>query len=215
MRTLTSLLAAPIAMLAASPAIAAESGVNRPTEHHDVTITISPYAFAYPLVEVTGEIRLARRASFAATAGAGGFRGATLWEAGGQLRLYALGDFDRGLHLGVGGLSARYHFASTSATTRSDEATARTAIVVSPFEGHLELPRIRGRNAAMAYAFVGYKYTMPPRGPDRALAGLVLEGGLAIGPEWLYGDATRDAWSSQSWYAIYAPTLYVRAGWSF
>jgi len=75
-----------------------------------VSVTISPILLALPVMELTGEIRLADDAGIA---GIVGFGSATtekdpagdtttfdVFEGGGQLNYYLLGDFDDGMHVG-------------------------------------------------------------------------------------------------------------------
>ena len=71
-----------------------------------LAITMSPPLLTCPILELTGELRLARWLGVAVVAGAGG--GETFGEGspvftelGGQLRTYPLGDFDTGLLIGV------------------------------------------------------------------------------------------------------------------
>jgi|GEM_PF-1313408 len=74
---------------------------------HDVYISFSPFHLLFPLVEVTGEIRLHRHIGVAAIAGYGSVRpeGSSVrfsaFELGGQFLGYAVGHFDHGMQLGL------------------------------------------------------------------------------------------------------------------
>ena len=72
---------------------------------HKVSMSISPLHLLNPELHLTGELRLAPKASLAGMLGAGRItdEGKTcgIWEAGGQFRYYLLGSFDHGMMLGA------------------------------------------------------------------------------------------------------------------
>jgi hypothetical protein len=72
---------------------------------HKVSITISPFHLFYSYVQVTGELRLAKKFSAALILGGGVVseedKNYDAWEVGGQFRYYLLGSFTHGLMLGA------------------------------------------------------------------------------------------------------------------
>jgi hypothetical protein len=71
----------------------------------NTSITISPFQLFNPILEVTGERRLAKKVGVAAIVGGGSLseedKRYGAWQVGGQFRSYPLGSFARGLMLGV------------------------------------------------------------------------------------------------------------------
>lgn len=76
------------------------SDVDAPAELPVFSITVSPIHLILPLLEVTGELRLADKVGAAGIFGVGSSAGVALIEVGGQGRYYLLGNFRRGLMLG-------------------------------------------------------------------------------------------------------------------
>lgn len=74
----------------------------RPADTHDVSLTLSATHLTVPMAAATAEFSLGDRGGIGVTGGLGAYQGAMLVELGGELRGYAVGDFDRGLYLGVG-----------------------------------------------------------------------------------------------------------------
>jgi hypothetical protein len=72
---------------------------------HKVSITISPFHLFNPVLQVTGELRLANKIGAAAILGGGLVseedKSYGAWEVGGQFRYYLLGSFTHGLMLGA------------------------------------------------------------------------------------------------------------------
>jgi hypothetical protein len=70
-----------------------------------VSITISPLHLLNPQLHVTGEVRLAPRLSTAAMLGGGNVteeeQTYRIWEIGGQVRYYLLGNFSHGMMFGA------------------------------------------------------------------------------------------------------------------
>jgi hypothetical protein len=70
------------------------------------SLTISPVHLLLPVVELTGEARVHDRFGVALIGGAGRYTdknagiSASVYEVGGQLRFYALGDFRHGMQIG-------------------------------------------------------------------------------------------------------------------
>ena len=71
------------------------------------SLTISPIHLFLPVVELTGEARVHDKVGVALIAGAGKYSdpnvtgiSATVYEAGGQVRVYVIGDFRHGMQLG-------------------------------------------------------------------------------------------------------------------
>jgi hypothetical protein len=80
-----------------------------PPEHprRVFSLTISPLHLFLPVVELTGEARVHDKVGVALIAGAGKYTdpdvsgiSATVYEAGGQVRVYIVGDFRHGMELG-------------------------------------------------------------------------------------------------------------------
>ena len=65
------------------------------------TITISPIHLAMPVVELMGEFALSPKVSVAVVGGLGTYEGFSVSEFGGQLNLYATGNFDKGMQVGL------------------------------------------------------------------------------------------------------------------
>ncbi len=73
---------------------------------HKVSITISPFHLLNPVLQVTGELRLANKIGAVAILGGGmvsdeNDKNYGVWEVGGQFRYYLLGSFTHGLMLGA------------------------------------------------------------------------------------------------------------------
>jgi hypothetical protein len=73
----------------------------RDDNDHSVTISISAMHLTVPMVEAMGEFRLADTRSVAVIGGLGGKEGYPVWDVGGQVRQYVIGDFDTGINLGA------------------------------------------------------------------------------------------------------------------
>ncbi len=71
----------------------------------DVTLSLSPLHLAMGMVALNGEFRASDDVSLMLGGSLGADNAGTLYDVNAQLRGYALGDFDRGLNLG---LEARY-----------------------------------------------------------------------------------------------------------
>jgi hypothetical protein len=81
-------------LLTASSALAAEP------YDHKVSLTLSPIHLLLPMLEVTGEGRLADKVGVAGIVGFGSVGDLALFEAGAQGRYYVLGTFDHGMEVG-------------------------------------------------------------------------------------------------------------------
>ncbi len=73
-------------------------------------------------MELTGEFKLAERASAAAIVGVGRSGGASLWELGAQGRFFLLGDFADNVHVGAEVLYGRGSLSGATATLLSPGA---------------------------------------------------------------------------------------------
>jgi hypothetical protein len=115
-----SLMLLPVlALLVSSPALAAIPGASEvpsapgtpeveEKDLHFVAITFTPANLLLDTLKVNGEFRLAEKWGLQVSLGKGNYetgkravREIDIREAGGQVRWYALGDFDHGLHLGA------------------------------------------------------------------------------------------------------------------
>lgn len=74
-----------------------------PPELHDVSLSLSALHLALPMAAVDAELRLASKGGLALTGGLGSLDGTTLFDLGAQIRGDVIGNFDRGVYLGVGG----------------------------------------------------------------------------------------------------------------
>jgi hypothetical protein len=82
-------------------AIGSAQAADKTVDDFKASITLSPLHLVMPLVEVTGEFKLADRVGLAVIGGAGRVEDYPVWEAGAQGRFYALGSFRGGLELGA------------------------------------------------------------------------------------------------------------------
>ncbi len=105
-------------------------------------LTISPFHLIVPMIEVTGEFRVARKLGVAVIGGAGAIRDMDtnalikVYEAGASLRYYVLGSFRHGMQIGG---EAIYVKASTDNT--GVEVRGR-GLGLSPFLGYKWTSRI-------------------------------------------------------------------------
>ncbi len=83
-----------------TPALA-DGGAAAPERMRVFSATFSPIHLQFPVLEVTGEARLATKVSAAGILGVGKSDDVNLYELGAQLRYYMWGDFDGGLQLGA------------------------------------------------------------------------------------------------------------------
>src|SRR5690606_13892868 len=190
-------LASPFALLsflaasAAAPPVAraqdepvqVEAAAPLPT----LSITFSPIHLVMPVVEVTGELRLAPTLSAAIIGGAGRLggdrvnavddRSYSVFELGAQVRWYALGDFRSGLQLGA---EALYLEVATD-----DDGVSAT-----------------GEGLALG-PFVGYKHTFPIR--------LTLDAQVGAQALAVRADSGRSSAEDKDVIVL----LNLNAGWSF
>ena len=105
-------------------------------------ITISPLHMFLPMIELTGELRVAPKVGVAVIAGAGGIRDMDtnalikVYEAGASVRYYVIGNFRHGMQIGG---EAIYVKASTDNT--GVEVNGR-GLGLSPFLGYKWTSRI-------------------------------------------------------------------------
>jgi hypothetical protein len=97
---------------------------------HIVSLTISPLHLIFPIVEVTGEVRLPADFSVAAIGGVGRIAGFTAWEVGAQGRYYLIGGFEHGMPLGV-----EASFVQVEAREDSISGTGQ-GLGIGPFVGY-------------------------------------------------------------------------------
>ena len=108
-----------------------------PPEHprHVFSLTISPIHLFLPVVELTGEARVHDKIGVALVGGAGKYTdpnnsslSASVWEAGGQVRAYVVGDFRHGMQLG--GEVLYLHLDSTTLAATGE------GLAIGPFLGY-------------------------------------------------------------------------------
>jgi hypothetical protein len=107
-----------------------------------VSLTFSPAHLINPVVELTGEFKAHEQWGAALIGGAGtvtvedpilGDVIFDVWEVGGQLRYYALGDFDHGMQVGA---EVLYASASTDNLNGSRVTLSGNGVSVGPFLGY-------------------------------------------------------------------------------
>lgn len=90
------------AAIAAFPRVAAAEEKKEEEERPKTAyLSFSPVHLTRPIFEMTGEMALSRKWSVSVTAGAGTIYRQAYWNAGMQLLAYPVGNFERGLQLGV------------------------------------------------------------------------------------------------------------------
>jgi hypothetical protein len=108
-----------------------------PREHprHVFSLTISPIHLFLPVVELTGEARVHDKVGVALIGGVGKYTdpddsslSASVWEAGGQVRAYVIGDFRHGMQ--IGGELLYLHLDSTTLAATGE------GLAVGPFLGY-------------------------------------------------------------------------------
>jgi hypothetical protein len=101
---------APVAPVAA--AVAAEPGSVAPAaplstrKRHRNSLTLSPFHFFLPALQVMDETRIANKFGVAGIIGLGSLNGNMLFQYGLQLRGYPVGSFDHGMSVGIEALNS-------------------------------------------------------------------------------------------------------------
>jgi hypothetical protein len=104
--------------------------------HRDFSLTISPIHLTLPVLELTGEARLADKVSVAMIVGVGKYSDtvngvkldASAFEVGGHFRYYVLGDFRHGMQLGAEVLYL--HLADSQLVVKGE------GVAIGPFVGY-------------------------------------------------------------------------------
>lgn len=91
---------------------------------HSATLSVSALHLAVGMAAVNAEFALSPNAGLGLTGGVGSYQNATLIDLGTELRGYAVGDFDRGLFLGLAG-----RFTNVPYYTPDDPAFAAAGVV--------------------------------------------------------------------------------------
>lgn len=164
---------------------------------HLLSVTFSPLHLAQPIVEFTAEFKANDQWGVAGIGGVGsvtsqddviGEQTFSVWEAGGQLRYYVLGNFDHGMELGA---EVMYINVSNDNIEVSGQSYSGTAdgVSVGPFVGYKIATDI-------GFTFDGQL------GIQRVGIGAEAQNNQS-GES---GTATRDEWG---------PLLNLNVGWSF
>ena len=137
------ILLATIGILSTLPAIAQIDSTSDDLRRH--SITISPYHVVSPIIEITGEYKVAPKTGMAAIVGFGSvdvtvYEGNLNWshhtltafELGASLRYYLIGDFDHGMQIGAEMLYA--HVAGTF--DRYEAEGVGSGLAFGPFVGY-------------------------------------------------------------------------------
>jgi hypothetical protein len=189
-------VAAPAAVVTPPPQPAADVPPATPRQDREddklrrVYLSISPVHLVFPVVEVTGEVRVHPNIGVAGIAGYGklssGGISFPVWEAGGQFVGYPVGHFDHGMQLGA---EVLYVGASgeTSSTTTKVSVTA---------EG------------LSTGAFVGYKLA------THVGFSVNVQGGVSYIALQGRGTSSTGA-TAQAERSQWAPLLNANVGWSF
>ncbi len=128
---------APVAMVAVIPP---EAPPPRPLP--TAALTISPLHMILPMIEVTGEFRVAPKLGVAVIAGAGAIRDMDtnalikVYEAGASLRYYVLGNFRHGMQIGGEAIYVKASTDNTGVEVRGK------GLGLSPFVGYKWTSRI-------------------------------------------------------------------------
>jgi len=124
----------------------------KPPYDKQVSVTLSPFLLALPMLELTTEGRLADRVGLAAVTGVGGVGGVTLIELGVQGRYYVVGSFDHGMELGA---ELLYLYVGGSPTSSSSVSAQGSGFSAAPFIGY----KIAARFGLTFDAQLGVGYT--------------------------------------------------------
>jgi hypothetical protein len=160
-----------------------------PKPHRGFSLTVSPLHLVAPVLELTGEARLADKFGAAVVLGAGQYSAkgadikltATVLEGGAQARYYVTGDFDGGVQLGAEALMVYL----TSQTQGID---------------------VKGQGLALG-PFVGYKYT--------ASGGFTFDGQVGYQRVVVAAQAESDSSSASDSASGNILLLNLNVGWSF
>lgn len=177
-------------LCASSPALAADDEPKL----RSVALTVSPLHLFSPIVEITGEVRLAPKFGAAAILGFGSIsadapdasgeiqkESFTAWEAGASARLYAVGDFDHGMQLGVELLYIHVD---------------------------LEDERVSGTGSGIAVGpFIGYKISTD--------AGFTFDSQLGVQYLAVQAEASSSDLSAEGEDDGFIPLLNLNVGWAF
>ncbi len=83
---------------------------DKTADDFKVSVTLAPFLLILSTVELTGELKVADRASVAAIGGLGSYRDYSFMDLGAQGRYYLLGDFRSGMPVGAELLFARLDY---------------------------------------------------------------------------------------------------------
>jgi hypothetical protein len=196
---LSPLLVALAVVLASSPALADGEGsvAHAPEQTRMMSVTISPLHLVLPVVEVTAEFKAHETVGLAALGGWGKMtqKNTTIgdikydvWEVGGQVRYYALGDFDHGLQVGAEVLYV-------NVTSEDIETASGTVSGV-------------GDGVAVG-PFLGYKVATD--------LGFTFDGQLGVARTGLGAEAQNEdtGYSESEESTDWGPLLNLNVGWSF
>ena len=162
-----------------------------PRELRSVSLTISPVHLLFPIVELTGDIRVLEKLSIAAILGfgtvqlSGSFADerATVFEAGTQIKFYPVGDFDHAMQLGVEVL-----YIHVSAT--------------------LDASGVTGTGSGLALGpFIGYKWI--------ASFGLTIDVQVGAQIAGIFAEASDGTTTEEDSTTELIPLLNLNFGWSF
>lgn len=114
---------------------------------HNVSLSISALPLTLPMLELSAEARLTPKSSLSLIGGLGGYQGVPRYELGAQARGYFLGDFDRGIALGLEGRYSNLSIGSIVEPTVAVGpmlAAKYTGRVPLMLEGQLGLAYVQG-----------------------------------------------------------------------
>lgn len=111
-----------------SPSLYAKKSLKK------MSFTISPLHLVGPIVEVTGEFRMEDKVGVAGILGIGSIDGISVFEVGGQLNYYVVGDFNHGMQLG--GELMYVSLSDDVRTSNTSVSVAASGLGFSPYIGY-------------------------------------------------------------------------------
>jgi hypothetical protein len=186
---------------------------NEPPQACKVSVVLSPYHAAFPMLFVSTEMRVARRFGVSADTAFGSYRSATGGQLGVRCPFYVFGSFDGGLELGPFARTTIFHYGNANSLSAPPTGGGHEAIEVIYHD--VEFARANGRDALFTGMLIGGKYVVEGS-MLKELRGLTLQAGFLFGYHHIFGprpyppdpDAARthDGFLSE---------LYMELGWSF
>ncbi|MCC6665539.1 MAG: hypothetical protein IT375_17430 [Polyangiaceae bacterium] len=185
---------------------------NRPADLCKLSMVLSPYHLAYPIVFYSVEVRLFAWLGTAFDSGLGTYKGGAVTQFGIRVPFYPAGDFDGGLQVGP---FVRAAFLRLPDATSTEPPSTRHA-VGSAVYNDVEFARSNGRNAIYPGILIGGKYIAGAKGTEfSSVRGLTLQGGFLVGYHALVGSPRHEPHAlATRTESGFLPQLYLEAGYS-